>query len=240
MTLFCLLYPSGVLADLYDPIKSVNARMTLTGIENSIRVKIQENLSSLSKYATSDMRMADARWYYLAPMLMDGKEYVENWIAALISSMERASEDGEDGISSDRGNRAFGLHVSRLSDLLSQGENLSLGPMPEDLSETLVNMVLGSPAICIYRTNRRNVTYATALAKTFLNYFNTTESTAVIQLAAEQYRDSSEDDTVYWKDVLLYCKNGCFQAMFDEYRHLISDAAGFASASQKRGTASRE
>ena len=233
MTLFCLLYPSGVLADLYDPIKSVNARMSLTDIENSIRVKIQENLSGLGKYATTDMRMADARWYYLASMLMDGKEYVENWIAALMSSMERASEDGEDGISSDRGNRAFGLHVSRLSDLISQGENLSLGPMPEDLSDTLVNMVLGSPAICIYRTNRRNVTYATALAKTFLNYFNTTESTAVIQLAAEQYRDASEDDSVYWKDVLLYCKNGCFQAMFDEYRHLISDAAGFASASQK-------
>ena len=111
--------------------------------------------------------------------------------------------------------------------------------MPEDLAETLVNMVLGSPAVCIYRSNRRNKTYATALARTFLNYFNTTESTAVIQLAAEQYRDSSQDDTVYWKDVLLYCKNGCFQAMFDEYRHLISEAAGFASAAQKENRIQR-
>ena len=75
--------------------------------------------------------------------------------------------------------------------------------------------------------------HATALAKTFLNYFNTTESTAVIQLAAEQNQDYSKDDSAYWKDVLMYSKNGCFQAMFDEYRHLISDAAGFSSASRK-------
>ena len=119
------------------------------------------------------------------------------------------------------------------------GDKLSLGPMPEDLTETLVNMTLGSPAICIYRSNRKNVIYATALAKTFLNYFNTTESTAVIQLAAEQYRAESQDDTVYWKDVLLYCKNGCFQAMFDEYRHLISDAAGFSAALQKEARIQR-
>ena len=108
-----------------------------------------------------------------------------------------------------------------------------MGPIPDDLTDILVNMTLGSPAVCIYRSNGRNVLHATALSRTFLNYFNTTESTAVIQLAAEQYRDASQDDSVHWKDVLLYCKNGCFQAMFDEYRHLISDAAGFASASLK-------
>ena len=164
---------------------------------------------------------------------MDGVEFTETWIEALNRSMENAAEDGEDGISSDRGNKAFSLHVSRLLELITQGDKLSLGPMPEDLADTLVNMTLGSPAVCVYRSNRKNVIYATALAKTFLNYFNTTESTAVIQLAAEQYRAESQDDSVYWKDVLLYCKNGCFQAMFDEYRHLISDAAGFSSASQK-------
>ena len=233
MTLFCLLYPSNKLADLYDPIQSLNAELSLADLESSIRIKIQENLSELRKYSTSDMRIPDARWYYLAPMLMDGKEYVKDWIEALISSMEHASEDGENGISSDRGNKAFRSHVSRLSELISLGDGLSLGPIPDDLTDILVNMTLGSPAVCIYRSNGRNVLHATALSRTFLNYFNTTESTAVIQLAAEQYRDASQDDSVHWKDVLLYCKNGCFQAMFDEYRHLISDAAGFASASLK-------
>ena len=233
MTLFCLLYPSRTLSDLYNPIQTMNAGMSLAEIERNIRGRIQVLISGFRKYATSEMRMADARWYYLTPMLLDGPEYTENWIHALNSSMEHASEDGEDGISSDRGNRAFGLHVARLSELLSLGDELSLGPMPDDLLETLVNMALGSPAVCIYRSNNRNVMHATALAKTFLNYFNTTESTAVIQLAAEQNQDYSQDDSVYWKDVLLYCKNGCFQAMFDEYRHLVSDAAGFSSAARK-------
>ena len=239
MTLFCLLYPSATLADFYDPIQALNAGLTLSEIENTIRSKVRSSLQDLRRFATAEMRTSDARWYYLAPMLMDGIEYTENWIGALNSSMENASEDGEDGISSDRGNKAFSMHVGRLLELISQGENLSLGPMPEDLTETLVNMTLGSPAICIYRSNRKNVVYATALAKTFLNYFNTTESTAVIQLAAEQYRDEDQDDAVYWKDVLLYCKNGCFQAMFDEYRHLISDAAGFSAPSQKEARIQR-
>ena len=239
MTLFCLLYPSATLADLFDPVQVLNADLTLEEIENGIRSQVITRLRKLRRFATTDMRTADARWYYLAPMLMDGIEYTENWIKALNSSMENASEDGEDGISSDRGNKAFSMHVSRLLELISQGDNLSLGPMPEDLMETLVNMTLGSPAVCIYRSNRKNLIYATALAKTFLNYFNTTESTAVIQLAAEQYRAESQDDTVYWKDVLLYCKNGCFQAMFDEYRHLISDAAGFSTASQKEARIQR-
>ena len=44
---------------------------------------------------------------------MDGIEYTE-WIEALNRSMENASEDGEDGISSDRGNKAFSMHVGRL------------------------------------------------------------------------------------------------------------------------------
>ena len=239
MTLFCLLYPSATLADLFDPIQVLNADLTLEEIENGIRSQMITHLRKLRRFATADMRTADARWYYLAPMLMDGIEYTENWIGALNSSMENASEDGEDGISSDRGNKAFSMHVSRLLEWISQGDNLSLGPMPEDLMETLVNMTLGSPAVCIYRSNRKNVIYATALAKTFLNYFNTTESTAVIQLAAEQHRAESQDDTVYWKDVLLYCKNGCFQAMFDEYRHLISDAAGFSTALQKEARIQR-
>lgn len=239
MTMFCLLYPSKTLADLYDPIQSLNAEMSLESIEAGIRSRIQYHLSVLRKYSTSEMRIPDARWYYLAPMLMDGSEYTKKWIRALVSSMENASEDGEDGISSDKGNKAFGMHVERLSELLSRGESLSLGPMPDDLADTLVDMTLGSPAVCIYRSNRNNETYATALAKTFLNYFNTTESTAVIQLAAEQYRKDSQDDTVHWKNVLLYCKNGCFQAMFDEYRHLISDAAGFSSASQKESRIQR-
>ena len=147
--------------------------------------------------------------------------------------MNRSEEDGEDGISSDRGNKAFNAHVERLTELLSQGNTLALGIMPENLANTLTEMVLASPAVCIYRSNGNNAAYATALAKTFLNYFNTTESTAVIQLASERHHSRKSDENAHWQDVLTYCKDGCFQAMFDEYLHLLTEAAGFSDAQNR-------
>ena len=62
-------------------------------------------------------------------------------------------------------------HVSRLLELISRRQ-LSLGPMPEDLTETLVNMTLG-PLRFVFTGQTGKLIYATALAKTFLNYFNT-------------------------------------------------------------------
>lgn len=233
MTLFCLMYPSRTLAEMYSPIAAINAGRTLQETEDDIRIKVEERLQGLKKYQKVETRFPDARWYYMTPMLMDGRDYAEGWIRSLIQAMENASEDGEDGISSDRGNKAFLAHVDRLSQLLSSGEELELGTIPDDLTDTLVNMALGSPAVCIYRSNRGNVLHATALARTFLNYFNTTESTAIIMLAAEQYHIQEADDSAHWQDVLRYCKDGCFQAMFDEYRHLIEEASGFSSDRNK-------
>ena len=104
--------------------------------------------------------------------------------------------------------------------------------MPEDLIVTLTDMMLGSPAVCIYRSNGSNVAYATSLAKVFVNYFNTTESTAIVDLAADQYHTKKADDNTHWQDVLLYCKDGCFQAMFDEYLHLRRDLSRSVFAKQ--------
>ena len=89
----------------------------------------------------------------------------------------------------------------------------------------LVNMVLGSPAICIYRSNGRSTARATSLAKVFVNNFNLPESTAIIDLAYGRCRD----DNSHWQNVLKYCKDGCFQAMIDEYIHMLKETAGFQS-----------
>jgi hypothetical protein len=233
MTLFCLLYPSKTLAGMYQPLVSLNEKKSLTEIEREIRSQIRGKLKSLSVYETVGSRNEDARWYYLAPMLMDGRGYATRWISILQDSMKRSEADGEDGISSDRGNEAFNTHVERLNELLYKGNSLALGKMPNDLVNTLTEMVLASPAVCIYRSNGHNEAYATALAKTFLNYFNTTESTAVIQLASEKHHARKSDDNAHWQDVLTYCKDGCFQAMFDEYQHLVSESVGFSQENQK-------
>lgn len=235
MSLFCLLYPSATLASLYDPITAMNARLTLADIERQIRTELRGRLEQLKQYQKTATGPEDTKWYYLAPMLMDGTEYVTGWFAALEAAMNDTDSEVEDAISSDRGNKAFLAHMDRLKQHISKGETLELGKMPEDLVSTLTDMVLGSPAVCICRSNGGNVAYATSLAKVFVNYFNTTESTAVVELAADQYHAKKADDNTHWQDVLLYCKDGCFQAMFDEYLHLIREGAGFSDEASRDG-----
>lgn len=63
------------------------------------------------------------------------------------------------------------------------------------------------------------------IAKVFVNNFNLPESTAIIDLAYGRCRD----DNSHWQNVLKYCKDGCFQAMIDEYIHMLKETAGFQS-----------
>ena len=118
--------------------------------------------------------------------------------------------------------------MKRLKSYLDAETLPMLGKMPGDLIDTLTNMALASPAVCIYRANGGNVSHATSLANLFLRYFNTTEATAIVELAASQYHAKKADDNTHWQDVLLYCKDGCFQAMFDEYLHMVREGAGLS------------
>ena len=235
MTLFSLLYPSKTLASMYNPIDAMNEQMTLADIERSIKEELRNRLSRLTRYQKTTTGPEDAKWYYLAPMLMDGPGYVSNWLDALLVSMNDTDSDVDDAIGSDRGNKIFLSHIDRLRQYISPSAKLDLGKMPEDLVATLTDMVLGSPAVCIYRSNGGNVAYATSLARVFLNYFNTTESTAVVELAANQFHAKKADDNTHWQDVLLYCKDGCFQAMFDEYLHLIRESVSFSDETARDG-----
>lgn len=235
MSLFCLLYPSAALSSLYEPIAAMNARMSLADIERQIRTGLRARLETLRPYQKTTAGPEDARWYYLAPMLMDGAAFVNSWVSELERSLHSTGSDVEDALSSDRGNKAFLAHLERLKQYISLGDRLELGRMPEDLIATLTDMVLGSPAVCIYRSNGGNVGYATSLAKVFLNVFNTTESTAIVELAADQYHAKKADDNTHWQDVLLYCKDGCFQAMFDEYLHLVRESVGFTDEATRNG-----
>jgi len=235
MTLFSLLYPSKTLAAMYNPIDAMNAQMTLADIERSIKAELRNRLSRLMRYQKTTTGPEDAKWYYLAPMLMDGPGYVSNWLDTLLASMNDTDSDVDDAIGSDRGNKVFMAHIDRLRQHISPSTKLELGKMPEDLVATLTDMVLGSPAVCIYRSNGGNVAYATSLARVFLNYFNTTESTAIVELASNQFHAKKADDNTHWQDVLLYCKDGCFQAMFDEYLHLIRESVSFSDETARDG-----
>ena len=234
MSLFALLYPSKTLAELYSPIESLNKNHSLEQIEKSIRAVLRKKLAQIdANYGSASNKRVDERWYYLAPMLMDGVKYAANWRDDIIEEMGKDTEDTtseqEKKNSKNKRNKGFLAHIDKLRKYLNDPDSIKLGKQPEDLMDTLVNMVLGSPAVCIYRSNGKSTGRATALAKVFVNNFNLPESTAIIDLTYGRCKD----DNSHWQNVLKYCKDGCFQAMIDEYIHMLGETVGLQKIGEK-------
>lgn len=201
MTLLSLVYPNRALADLYNPIDYINAGITdLIVIEKNIREKVRELLIPFRSMPEVETRLPDNTWYYLVPMLFDGKERIRQWA-------EHTTSD----------EKGFIAHKEALLNLLDRP--LKLGKEPDDLEDTIVNLVLGSPAVCCLRAYKGNTEWATELAKVFRRRFNTPDATAIVEIAYSRRKD----DDAHWQDVLRYCKDGNFQSMLDEYFHLIKE-----------------
>jgi len=222
MTLFCLMYPSQFLTRCYDPIEYLNAGASLKEIEKDIKSKIAEKLD---KYTAPTSGTQDKRWYYLAPLLLDGAGYVTTW---LNSGEALASFDEEEEKSKRQ--KGFLTHLQTLRELYLEtnyGKICTLGKKPDDLLDVLADMAIASPAITINRTYQSYCKRGTAfpsylpsqIAKIFINRMNTAESTATVELACGK---KSED--AHWENLLTYCKQGNIQAMFDEYAHLITNS----------------
>ena len=221
MTLFCLMYPSQFLSRCYDPIDCIKRGLTLREIEKEIKGKIADKLA---KYETTTSGVQDKRWYYLAPLLLDGTSDVTLW---LNSESELTSFDDED--EKIKRQKGFLTHLQALKKLYSEtdfGRKCNLGKQPSDLLNVLTDMSIASPAIVINRTYQ---TYCkkgksfpsflpSQIAKIFINRMNTVESTATVELAC-----GKKSDDAHWRNLLTYCKQGNLQAMFDEYAHLIAN-----------------
>ena len=218
MTLFCLMYPSQFLANCYDPIDCLNRGLKLKDIEKEISLKIAEKVD---KFEAPKTGAPDARWYYLAPMFLDGPGFVTTW---LDNDDTLSAFDDED--EKNKKQKGFSAHLELLRKLYVEnryGRVIGLGKKPSDLIEVLTDMAIASPAICIYRTYKKYAnSFASFLpsqiAKLFINRMNSPESTAIVELAA-----GKKNVDAHWENLLTYCKHGNMQAMFDEYAHLITN-----------------
>ena len=227
MSLFTLLYPSRYLAGLFSPADCLNQKLSLKALEHQIGNALKPALKELMRYQSAKNQRTDARWYYLAPMLLDEPDAVEDWLQAFSSVQD---EDAE-----TRGQRGKETHVERLSEELdsflryddSKMAAPDLGQMPDDLLRVLVDEAIASPAICIFRANGGFAGRASELATLFIHRFNEPEATAIIELSQQQV------DEPFWKKLLRYAKDGCFQAMIDEYYHIVADGLKFSVAEEK-------
>ncbi|MDR0863286.1 MAG: hypothetical protein LBN30_11070 [Oscillospiraceae bacterium] len=91
--------------------------------------------------------------------------------------------------------------------------------IPVGACDLLVNMAIGSPAICAYRLPGFDASLAEKLAdKVFVRLFQKAESSAVLDLL---YGGKSDDS--YYENVIKYCVDGNLQSTLDEYAHILGE-----------------
>ena len=225
MYLFCLLYPSETLAEVYKPIEYLNAGYSLNEIRQALKEKIEKLLKPiLDKYEHNSVRI-DRRWYYMAPALLDGPGYVNRWIGEMLNTNPDTDDTTE-----DIGTSGYEAHLKRM-DFLMRSADAEMGRAPGDLSSVLADMAIGSFAVCAFRANGGDLRKSSELAKVFVNRFNATEATAAVILAYGDNEESEGDG--HWRNVLRYCCDGGFGAMLDEYVHMVSEGAGFGLSENK-------
>ncbi|WP_164669348.1 helicase-related protein [Virgibacillus doumboii] len=220
MNHLALLYPSVTLAKLFNPIDVLNREMSLQEIKTEIKAELQKLLNGITYVPREDDGRHDERWYYIAPLLFDLKEEsVRKWFEKdYLLSLE-----GEKDQKDEKG--AIAQHFDVLRYYYKNNQRPVLGRQPDDLLDVLTTMVLGSPAICAIRLfedqNVDAIPAAIQLGRTVLDRFNTQEATSIVEL---QY--GKKDSRGHWKNVLKYNVDGNFQAMLDEYAHMLLEEGG--------------
>ena len=199
----------------------MNAKKSIKDIKKLVRSKIDEKLQEMPSNRRGNQ---DARWYYMAPLMMDGAKYSYTWLES--GDQLADYDDGDEGA---RRKKGFKTHLNALLELFHETHREkfeNLGRRPDDLADVLTDMAIASPAICINRTYQNYLSKGESLpsympsqlARIFINRMNTPEATAVVELACGR-----KSDDAHWQNLLTYCRQGNLQAVFDEYAHLVSN-----------------
>ena len=234
MRSFTLLYPSKTLCDLFDITANVGSEVHYKDKRNEFTSLMDKKLQALKKYEQKNTKN-DKDWYWAAPILLDkifNSNLYSNWINKLrshpITKRDTKKEEKE--------NLAAIAHLEKIQRVFNESdEELVLGSMPTDLSKMLVDIALGSPANCIYKSLRHcfkeensfleMMNSSLELAYDFMLFFDKPESIAAIQINEQdkdnRFKENNEKDEIQWKLVLRYCIDGNLQSVLDEYCHML-------------------
>ena len=257
MSTLALMYPSSFLARACDPVRLAAEALggtetpMLAGVLEAAKTQIEIALRRLP--IGDDAGPADERWYWAAPLLLDGtlepgptkKWFEQKDLAAVWSGqyeIETTNETGSDDETGD--DKLWALHVERARAVaLGRGERL--GRRPDDLADVLAELALGAPGVTLLRSMLRVVNLrpdalgtegamrvrngAGQAAWSFRTLFNQPEVTDLLR------REYPEVEQGYWRAVLRYCVDGCLQAVLDEYTHVLRDHLGLGVGSGAAG-----
>lgn len=234
MTNFALLFPSLTLAAAFDPSEAIVSGKDRHTLEASMAQKCREWIDSLNLKRFERAEGESDRWYWAAPLLLDklNPDYQPVLASWLRSTKLQTTSFWTDQDSKDTGKS---IHFQRFLRAFDAPDEIGLGPMPGNLSEVLAEMALGSPAIAAARSLRRlykadssaACILGLSVANEFVNLFNKPEAVAAVRMAVE-------DRIPYWHKALRYCRDGCIQAVMDEYLHLLKAECETADAAVVR------
>ena len=222
MPVLTLLYPCVGLARLIDPLDLAVRKghpLARDELRAGIRERIGEQISQ-TVFDDNPDGSEDQHWYWatLAKLDSASADELAAWCTAR-GDQGWLAAPGEDEL--------FSEHVSEFVGALTG--HFQLGKKPQDLANLLVDIALGSPAICALRTFRRiapELTWtdgsllsaAALVAMGFRTLFNQAETIALLR--------SGRDRLPYWRLALEYGVHGNLQAVLDEYAHVLVEALG--------------
>lgn len=158
----------------------------------------------------------DDRWYWAAPLLLEGASAIEDWLG--LDDPLFATGDAVEIEQLDRVKHA-------ISSIL--GNPGQLGRRPRNLVKTLSKLAVAGPGNCAYRSLARTAFEAVSdaelrrgafrIARGFQSLFNQSEAAAAVQL------EHPGRKRVFWDQALDYCLNGNLASLLDEHLHFEAD-----------------
>jgi formylglycine-generating enzyme required for sulfatase activity len=221
MTNFTLLYPSLTLAALFDPVAARLSGKSQAILEDELQSQVAALVEKLQLRRYEQADGEPDRWYWAGPVLLDKlsdhhSSVADEWLHSEEIDITSFSTD------EDARDTSKGQHFDRLVEAFDSPRRIGLGPMPGDFPRVMAEMALGSPAVTALRSCSRlyggktwaKCVSALSVANEFVNLFNKPESVAAVRIAVRERLQ-------YWRKVLWYCRDGCLQAVLDEYLHLL-------------------
>lgn len=230
MNNFLITYPSLFLTKFYDPTENINQSKTLDEIKEELRSKILSHIIKMNLNQYCNGKGDWKKWFWIAPLLIDkySNDSIElvNWFEKGMPGTE-LSIDSEDLSAGRDETSGKAKHFDYAKKIFLTGDKINAGYIDSakinEISNHLVELILGSPAVAYLRTILRyetdiqaSLTSSFNVASAFLTMLNKPESIAVVRLTT--------NDHDYWKRCLQYAIDGNIQAMLDEYVYLLRDS----------------
>jgi len=222
-----LIYPSPTLARICDPLSVFSGapeQLSVAEMRAAIADRIRTALGHLfAKENGEEAAGRDAEWSTPATIDVLLKTKSSGWLQYL-GYRWTIQEEG------------FREHIAELRRTATEA---SLGELDNDTLDLLVDVALGSPAVCALRALHRIapglawddphlMDAAASIAWGFRALFNQHDAVALLR---------QERDDHYWRSALTHGIEHNLQSVLDEYAHYLVEGEGLAGSSERERVA---